>query len=158
MCAIGLCLSLGIPGAEAHAQLVETIPKSNAKVQVLPEKVRIEFDGNLITIGDERTNLIIVRDSQGNQIDQNDSIVGGARLTISLKPVRTTGRIHVNYRVVSEDGHPIEGDYFFTVVGSVSAKAVTTPAAKKTITCIKTKKKIKVTAMNPRCASGWRMI
>ncbi len=143
-----------LPNAQAHAQLVDANPKANARLQSLPERVRLEFDGNLITIGDSQANVILVKDSKGNQIDLGDSVVGGARLTVILKSQQVVGRISVAYRVVSEDGHPIEGDYYFTVLGSVAASVPT----KITITCIKSKKKLKITGVNPKCSSGWKKL
>jgi hypothetical protein len=43
--------------------------------------------------------------------------VTGEVLTVSLKPDLADDTYKVTYRVVSEDGHPIEGVYEFTVNG-----------------------------------------
>ena len=81
----------------------------------MPSVISIEFDGKLQTLGTEKINLITVTDSSGQVISDRISLVEGAKLSTKISILDSTGLISVQYRIVSEDGHPVEGDYSFTV-------------------------------------------
>lgn len=100
--------------ASAHAQLTDSNPGVNKVVKSLPEFVWVEFDGDLMTFGDKNPNVITVLDSKKKRVDSGGSLVGGARLSTKLKVGLKAGRLQVTYRIVSEDGHPVTGNYFFT--------------------------------------------
>jgi methionine-rich copper-binding protein CopC len=100
--------------ASAHAQLTDSNPGVNKVVKSLPGFVWVEFDGDLMTFGDKNPNVITVLDSKKKRVDSGGSLVGGARLSTKLKAGLKVGRFQVTYRIVSEDGHPVTGNYFFT--------------------------------------------
>ena len=100
--------------AHAHAQLTESFPLQNKVVKALPKYIWVEFDGDLMTFGDKNPNVITVTDSKMKRVDIAGSIAGGARVSTQLKSGLKPGRYKVSYRIVSEDGHPVQGSYFFT--------------------------------------------
>ena len=118
---------LPLPSAQAHAELVFSNPAVGAHLAALPAQVEVTFDGNLLNIGSAKTNVLVVKDPQGGQIDAKNSHVSGAKLSVDVNPVTTAGEFSVSWRVVSGDGHPEEGAYQFTV-GQVAASAVPTPS------------------------------
>lgn len=88
-------------------------PKVGATVTVAPAQVRIWFDGAL----EPAFSRIIVHDMAGKQIDRKDSRVNPADtrlLEVSL-PALAPGHYHVEWRVVSRDGHRTTGDFSFVV-------------------------------------------
>jgi methionine-rich copper-binding protein CopC len=99
--------------ASAHAQLTGSNPGDNKVIKTLPALVWVEFDGDLMTFGDKNPNVITVLDSKKKRVDSGGSLVGGARLSTKLKSGLKAGRFQVTYRIVSEDGHPVTGNYFF---------------------------------------------
>jgi methionine-rich copper-binding protein CopC len=101
--------------AEAHGQFVSSNPKAGSTLSKLPKLVWVEFDGNLITIADKKTNLLTVKDSKGKELSDGKAFVGGARVSVNLKDRSATGKIKVSWRVVSEDGHPVTSSLTFTV-------------------------------------------
>jgi methionine-rich copper-binding protein CopC len=105
---------LGAGQAHAHAQLTDSIPIQNKVIKALPKYVWVEFDGDLMTFGDKNPNSITVSDSKMKRVDTGGSIVGGARISTQIKSGLKQGRYKVSYRIVSEDGHPVEGSFFFT--------------------------------------------
>lgn len=136
-----LMMFVATPSAQAHGQLVDSNPAANSQVLVLPEKVRLEFDDKLQVFEGKTVNVLVVEDSYGKQIDAGDSIVAGAVLTVTLRDRSEAGKFHVSYRIVSDDGHPVAGDYYFTVAGAPSAvpspsapEAVSTAAAEVSTT------------------------
>jgi methionine-rich copper-binding protein CopC len=113
---------LPLPIAQAHAELVSANPVVGAHLDALPTQVEVTFDGNLLNIGSAKTNVLVVKDPEGLQIDAKDSHVSGAKLIVGLNPITRDGEFTVSWRVVSSDGHPEEGSYQFSV-GQVTAIA-----------------------------------
>lgn len=101
--------------ANAHAQMTSTFPKSNATVNSVPDQVWIEFDGNLTEIDGAEVNSLEVRDSSGSTISVGKTIVAGARVIANLSKQVHAGLVKVSYRVVSGDGHPVEGGFSFNL-------------------------------------------
>ena len=120
------------PSAQAHAELVTSSPQVGAYLDALPSQVAVTFDGNLLTIGGAKTNILTVTDPNGKEIDAKNSRVTGTTLTVELNPVSTVGEFVVGWRVVSGDGHPEQSSYRFTVTGSSTISSPTptpTPTA-----------------------------
>jgi hypothetical protein len=111
-------LFLPVSTAFAHAQITSTSPLRNAHLTELPKEVMVEFDGNLTIIEDLSINILKVFDQSNRQIDDGKTLVGGARLSIGIADRTGTGTFRVTYRVVSEDGHPVEDEFRFSVLAS----------------------------------------
>ena len=101
--------------AFAHGEMVKAIPAVDSNVLTAPTEVSIEFDGKLQIIGNTNVNSIEVTDNQGQVISSPTSVVEGNKISTKLQLTDITGLVSVHYRIVSEDGHPVEGDYSFTV-------------------------------------------
>ena len=101
--------------ASAHTSLVSSIPSSGAVLNEVPAEVRIKFNEELLLVDDKNPNRIEVINGVG-QVVGGMSVVEGPEiftaLDLSFEP---SGEYLVKYRVVSADGHPIEGEYQFTV-------------------------------------------
>jgi len=110
-----MCLTLlGQSGAWAHARLVTTLPLSHSVIKIWPSKVTITFDEPVLRIGNAVVDWVQVSDAIGQRVDAGQSRVQGAVVSVGLKEKVKTGRYAVQYRVVSDDGHPVLGKYFFT--------------------------------------------
>ena len=101
--------------AFAHGEMVQATPAVDSNVLTAPTEVSIEFDGKLQIIGNTNINSIEVTDNQGQIISSPTSVVEGNKISTKLQLTDITGLVSVHYRIVSEDGHPVEGDYSFTV-------------------------------------------
>jgi methionine-rich copper-binding protein CopC len=113
-----LCAALFIAmptNAFAHGEMVQAFPAADSNVPTAPAEVSIEFDGKLQIIGGANVNSIEVTDSQGQIISSPTAVVEGNKISTKLQLTDITGLVSVRYRIVSEDGHPVEGDYSFTV-------------------------------------------
>ena len=104
----------GVQNASAHAQLTSSNPPKNQTIKTLPPIVWLEFDGNLVVLGDKQVNRISVTNSKKVVVSIGEALVGGARISSRIKPGLPPGKYSVTYRIVSEDGHPVEGSFFFT--------------------------------------------
>ena len=135
-----ISLSIGLlflfpSNAYAHAQVTETFPKSNSTLSTIPDQAWIEFDGNLTEIEGADVNFLEVLDSSGASITNGKTIVAGARVIINLSSRVNPGMVKVSYRVVSGDGHPVEGGFNFNLSTpdlSSSDASPTARASKKT--------------------------
>lgn len=106
---------ISLSNASAHGEITEAVPAADSKVLAAPTEVSINFDGKLQTLGQESINSITVTDNQGQVISNPVSVVDGTKISNKLLLTDITGLVSVHYRVVSEDGHPVEGDYSFTI-------------------------------------------
>ena len=115
---LGLCAALLIISptyAFAHGEMIRLNPAANSRVTAVPAEVSIEFDGKLQVLGNATINSITVKDDKGQVISEPVSTVDGMKITSKITSLDVTGLISVSYRIVSEDGHPVEGEYSFTV-------------------------------------------
>ena len=101
--------------AFAHGEITQATPAADSTVIAAPSEVSIEFDGKLQTLGNATVNSITVTDDQGQVISDPVSVISGTKISNKLLLTDVTGLVSVHYRIVSEDGHPVEGDYSFTV-------------------------------------------
>jgi methionine-rich copper-binding protein CopC len=114
----GLLLSL-LPifspdSASAHSQLVSSAPAKNSVISVDPGAVELTFNESLIVIKGQITNRITVTDSQRKVWSAQKIQVYGNKAKVALISRLKNGKYLVTYRVVSQDGHPIKGNFSFT--------------------------------------------
>jgi len=113
--------------ASAHTLLVDSNPEAGVTLEVSPTEVRLEFNEDLLLVGDENPNQVEVLD-QSNALLSGKTLVDGPVAIVDLAPA--TGILTVRYRVVSADGHPVVGEYQFTVDAPrvISAPELSQPA------------------------------
>lgn len=104
---------LSSPMALAHGEILSAFPEQYSNATPIPTQVWIEFDGNLQTLDGQAINTIDVVDSTGISVNFGDPVIAGGRITTKLSGQSAPGVFTVNYRIVSEDGHPVEGSYTF---------------------------------------------
>ena len=102
----------------AHSSLVSAIPAKNAVLTEFPSEVSLTFNESLLEIGNENPNKVEVVNSMGDLLSGVAKVSGPV---ISV-PVQITGNdeYQVSYRVVSADGHVIEGSYKFNVQSEIA--------------------------------------
>ena len=142
--------------ALAHAQLVDASPKANQTMSASPSEFRLFFSDELIDLG-PASNWLKVENAQG-MVVSTDSVLNGnqvsAKPTQALKP----GKYQLTWRVLSEDGHPIQGNYEFTVT-SAQLLLQKTSHTQKTVTLsfsqkLETGTKVAVTGPGSKSIKG----
>ena len=116
--AIALVVAGALPAqsAYAHAELESSNPEANSVIGAAPEVISLTFGENLMVLeGEVAANQVQVEDSSKVRVDNGDYQVTGGVLTVSLMPNLPDDAYKITYRVVSEDGHPIEGVLEFEV-------------------------------------------
>ncbi|WP_052259886.1 copper resistance CopC family protein [Pseudarthrobacter phenanthrenivorans] len=113
--------------AQAHDSLEASNPADGSTVSAMPAKIELTFDHIPIAIN----SIVRVEDATGtDQADGPVQIVDN-QVSQPVKPGAPEGKYTVVWRVVSSDGHPIEGTFTFTAGGpnTAPATAAATPAA-----------------------------
>ncbi|MCO5997802.1 copper resistance CopC family protein [Actinoallomurus rhizosphaericola] len=117
------CL-LTAPPASAHTTLVAAKPAKGAKV-ASPAQIKLTYAGPVRFPG------VVLLDAKGGHHESGKAHAAGANVTERVAGVLPAGVYTVGWRVVAEDGHPVTGEYKFTVVGggaSAPAPAGSAPA------------------------------
>ncbi|MGW4424836.1 copper resistance CopC family protein [Streptosporangium sp. NPDC004631] len=122
----GLFLMLTAPAALAHDRLKSSSPATDAKVSSI-ERIELEFTAHV------RFPAIALREAGGTLVTVGKPHADGAKVTSKIIGVLPPGKYVAAWRVVSSDGHPIEGEIPFTLTGpatpSTTPTTPTTPTA-----------------------------
>lgn len=129
---------LGGAPAVAHTELQARTPEQGAVLDAAPKAVRLTFSEDL------RGGSLAVSAS-GRSVGAGAARVDGDEVVLDVAPGSPAGVWTVAYRVVSADGHPVTGQFTFTVkperatstprpVDTASAKASPTAANTPTAT------------------------
>ena len=111
--------------ASAHTKLISASPAIDSEVESWPDQLTLEFEEVLIDLDGEKTNFVVVNNAVGDQVSEPDEVISGNSISVTLSPNEVKGPVLVYYRVVSADGHPVEGEYKFTYgIGEVTAQGV----------------------------------
>jgi len=127
-----LCLILSAPTSFAHGQIVTSYPLEGSTSSPTPTQVWIEFDGELQTIDGEVVNTLKVTDSTGLVVSSEEAIIEGAKISTQVSDQSVGGVFTVEYRIVSEDGHPVEGSYTFQASPGFEATEMIEPTTSTT--------------------------
>ena len=100
------------PAASAHDEMLGADPAADATVATLPASITLTFSG--ILLDEPGAAEVVVTDAAGASLVDGDPILDGTRLTQQLTG-SPSGAVSVLWKVVSSDGHPISGQYAFTV-------------------------------------------
>ncbi|MGW5557693.1 copper resistance CopC family protein [Micromonospora sp. NPDC003944] len=134
MLAVLMAVLIPTGPAWAHNSLRAATPARDATLPSAPTEVTLEFMQRL----DPAFTTIVLTDAAKRKLPTGDPVVTGAKSTVQVTDTLPNGTYTVAYRVVSVDGHPVQGSYPFTVadptstaapVVAVSASASAPPAA-----------------------------
>ena len=101
--------------ARAHDQLIGSDPAAGAQLDALPAALTLTFSGAIAT--DEGASVVEVTDASGASLTDGTPSAQDNVLTQPLAGA-VSGAVKVLWKVVSSDGHPISGEFSFTVAGA----------------------------------------
>jgi methionine-rich copper-binding protein CopC len=110
-------LGLSAPSAAAHSELVSSTPSALANIQQLPEQIELEFNEELLNLGSG--NSVSIISPSGEDVGMGETSTVGAKIIRLLNTTSETGTFEVKYRVVSADGHVLNGNYTFNLSEAV---------------------------------------
>ena len=128
--AVLLLTLLGVLGlatpAFAHNQLTSSNPTDKASLETGPGEIVLTFD-QPVQAG-EGLNTVAVTSENGDRWEGGASDVASNVVTTPIRELGPAGDYTVAYRVISADGHPVDGTLTFTLTTAGDG----TPAAPAT--------------------------
>jgi methionine-rich copper-binding protein CopC len=123
--AVAVALLVGAAPAFAHTRLESSDPADGSSVAAAPDAVSLTFSediqpgfATLTVVGPDGTNY------------QTGGVTGGGgQVRTSVSPLGPAGTYEIGYRVVSDDGHPVQGKVSFTLTAPGPGAAAATPTA-----------------------------
>src|SRR4051795_670019 len=110
-----LLFALVLPAsASAHARLQSTTPQAGAALDRAPARVTVRFDEAV----ESAFGALTVTDANGERVDDGRLTrpAGNASaVSVALGRGLRNGAYTADYRVVSDDGHPVAGAFVFRV-------------------------------------------
>jgi copper resistance protein C len=115
--ALGILVAGPATSALAHTDLILSTPDDGAQVATVPDEVELTFSEDLLP----ESVVVSIEDSSGMVIRVLELEVDGSDVVVTWPPGLTGTDYTVNYRVVSQDGHPVTGSVSFSVDSAPSA-------------------------------------
>ncbi|MGB7979206.1 MAG: copper resistance CopC family protein [Candidatus Nanopelagicales bacterium] len=114
--------------AHAHSDLRSSDPVDGSSLAAAPAQVSFTFNERLLAQGNAIT---VTEVASGQRLSMGAPEVDGETVTVAWPAVSPAGEYRAAYRVVSADGHPINGTITFAVApaaGSAAPAATASPA------------------------------
>jgi len=102
--------------AQAHTSLKSSDPKKGAQITSL-DKVTLIFEESV------RFPVVVVNGPGNQRYDSGKPQVEGPTVTEAVAQGLPAGNYTIAWRVVAQDGHPVEGEIPFTVLGAPGSSA-----------------------------------
>lgn len=119
-----LLVVLGAGAAQAHSELVSTTPEDGQVLDAPPTELTFTFNEDLLP---DFVNFVAT-DPGGQVLELAVSGVSGPTATVAWPAEAPGGEWRVDYRVVSQDGHPVEGSIAFAYAASSPTPSPTSAA------------------------------
>ncbi|MGW4681961.1 copper resistance CopC family protein [Micromonospora taraxaci] len=123
--AVLVALLVAAGPAWAHNSLRAATPVQQSTVTSAPTEIVLEFMSRL----DPTFTTIVLTDAAKRKVVTGEPVVTGAKSMVQVTDTLPNGTYTVAYRVVSADGHPVQGSYPFTVADPTSSAAPVVEAA-----------------------------
>lgn len=117
--------------AWAHDELLSSDPAADSALAEMPEALTLTFSGDLLA--DAGATEVQVTDASGTPVTAGTPTV---QANVVTQPLRAdaSGAMTVLWRAVSSDGHPISGQYAFSVSGPATPTPTPTVTTRPTPT------------------------
>lgn len=112
--------------ALAHNVLISTDPANGASLETGPTKITLTFDAP-VQGGD--INQISVLGPDKSQWAEGAVAINSNVVTAPVRPLGPAGTYTIGYRILSADGHPVEGESTFTLTKAGNGTPATAGAA-----------------------------
>jgi len=111
--------------ALAHDHLVSSDPEDGAQLEASPEAITLTFSADVMDVSP----VVRIVDAQEQTVLEETPTIEGTAATLALEEPLPAGDYTVQWRVVSSDGHPIEGTFAITVQGDAATEEPTESAS-----------------------------
>ncbi|MET8158335.1 copper resistance protein CopC [Sphaerisporangium sp. NPDC005289] len=121
LCASVVLLVLPAAPALAHDSLKSSSPAKNAVVDGL-DQIELEFSAHV------SFPVVILHDAAGRRYESGPPRADGPKVVEKVAAPLPSGAYVIAWRIVSSDGHPVEGEIPFTVRSTATGAAAPPPA------------------------------
>ena len=120
-----VALLLGAAPAFAHTRLDSSNPADGASVDSAPRSVSLTFNEDI----QAQFATLKVIGPDGTEYQTGAVSAAGGQVSTAVSPLGPAGAYQIGYRVVSDDGHPVQGKLSFTLTQPGPAAAAPTAEA-----------------------------
>lgn len=99
------------PPAQAHDSLISSTPADGDQLDSPPDEVVLSFSAEPIDVGGD----IRVLGPDGTDVAVSEPEYSGREVSVEVDPDVPDGDFEIRWRIVSSDGHPIQGVIEFAV-------------------------------------------
>ena len=126
--AVALLAVAAATPAAAHTDLISSDPADGRTLSAPPEQVTLRFGEDILDGGAK----VVAKDDRGARVDLGPPEVAGPKVSVAWPQTAAAGTYTVAWRAVSDDGHPLEGTFAFTVQAASPSADPDSPAADPT--------------------------
>lgn len=120
VCVQLLLLFAASPAANAHNRILGTSPSHNTILSEMPTEIVLTYNEKIMDVAG--SNVVLLQDATGKTMHSAEPALAENTARVTTPATLATDSVYrVVWRVVSADGHPIEGSFNFGV-GSVTQK------------------------------------
>ncbi len=114
------------PASWGHAELKSSNPVKGTTLEVMPSTISVTFNEALMILGNEQINTLALRDPFNEDVSLSEINISGDTISaaVRLGSALLSGEYRIIYRVVSADGHPIEGEVPFIYAPEEEATSI----------------------------------
>ena len=124
--AVLLTALLGLAGpAAAHNVLISSNPTDGSTLDAAPQTVTLTFDQPV----QDFEPVVVVTGPDGAEYQSGTPVIAGTGVEMALAGLPVAGAYTVAYRIVSTDGHPVQGQLVFQLSDAAVAPAPSSAAA-----------------------------
>lgn len=120
--------ALAPTAALAHDHIVSSDPADGAHLTSAPRAITLTFSDTPLDVSPK----VKVTAADGTVVAEGAPTIKDTAATFALPDTVPGGELTVDWRVVSADGHPIEGSFTFTVDSAATGAATATSTAAST--------------------------
>jgi methionine-rich copper-binding protein CopC len=114
----GLALALVAAPAYAHTELTSSTPADGATLSTAPAQVVLTFSEAPVALGAQ-----VVVTGPAGAVSAGAPRLDGLTVVQEVQPSAPAGRYTVEWRLTSDDGHPVSGTFAFTASAAAAGGA-----------------------------------
>lgn len=119
-----LVLGGAVGPAAAHTDFVDSFPAADAALAAPVAELWLEFETPLVA---EQSEVVVTGPDGSSKVVGKHTVIGNV-IRAQVPPMTEPGEYRVSYRIVSLDGHRLDGKYGFSIrAGADTPRVAATP-------------------------------
>lgn len=106
--------------AAAHTSFVQSFPEADAAIVAPVTEVWLEFETPLVA---EQSEVVVTGPDGSSKVVGKPTVTGNV-IRAQVPPMTEVGDYQVSYRIVSLDGHLLDGEYGFSIQAGAAGQSI----------------------------------